>query len=77
MMTLGQQLKSARNKIGMTQEVLATRTQKHVSDISEYERDEVTPDLSSLLKLLYWLKQPMEFQYGGKRFVLKMDGVVK
>lgn len=76
-MTLGQQLKAARTKIGMTQEVLANRTQKHVTDISQYEHDEVTPDLSSLLKLLYWLKQPMEFQYGGKRFVLKMDGVVK
>ena len=69
-MTLGQQLKKARQKVGMTQEVLSARSGVSVFTIQATEQDRHTPALGSVLKLTRELKATFFFTEGTSELVV-------
>lgn len=69
-MTLGQQVKAARVKMGLTQAQLANRTQVSRYTVQSMEQDRFEPSLRSLIKIARELRACFHFQEGGTDLVV-------
>ena len=75
---LAAQVRSARRRVKMSQDKLAALTTMTKGTIQNLEMGRTeNPSIGALMKIIWTLKVPLEFEYGGKRFVLKLDGVAK
>jgi DNA-binding XRE family transcriptional regulator len=69
-MTLGQQVKENRKKMGWTQEILANRSGVSRFTIQAMERDRFEPSLRALLKVARELRACFTFSEGGTELVV-------
>ena len=74
-MTLGKQLRIARNQRGWTQQALANRVGLSLPTIWGLEADRTKPDLATILKVVAELGTTLEFNEGGRLVVLRSSGL--
>jgi transcriptional regulator with XRE-family HTH domain len=68
-MTLGEQIKKARAKRGLTQASLARRSGVAVFTVQATERDRHMPNLKHIVALVRELRVPLEIDAGGGKVV--------
>lgn len=75
-MTLGSQIRVARNKRGITQLQLAHRAQLSIGTVYGLEADRIKkgPDLATVLKLAAELGASFEFESRGKLVEVRVKG---
>jgi predicted transcriptional regulator len=73
----GEQLKKARKRIKLSQDQLCHRTGMAKSCIQSIETGRTkVPDTLTVMKLMTSLKGALfEFEYAGKRFVMRQEGL--
>lgn len=69
-MTLGQQVREARQKVGMTQATLSARSGVSRFTIQGIEQDRFVPSVPSLLKLTRELRATFVFEEAGTEIVV-------
>ena len=74
-MTLGKQLRIARNARGFTQQALANRAGLSLPTIWGLEADRTKPDLATVLKVVAELGATLEFNEGGRLVTVKSSGL--
>lgn len=75
-MNLGQQLRIARNKRGLTQLALANRAGMCLAAISNLERgDNDNPSLGTIVKLVAELNEPITLEAGGRAVTIQASSL--
>ena len=69
--SIGEQVKAARKRVRMSQDHLARQTGMVKVTIGNIELGHTKhPSIDALIKLIWVLKVPFFFEYGGKKFVI-------
>jgi predicted transcriptional regulator len=75
MQTFGEQLKKARTRVKMSQSKLGRQTGLATTAICNLEYGHTHPKLETVIKIVWALKVEFEFEHGGKRIVVRQDGL--